>query len=135
MSERKASIDRKTLETDIRGAVARRRGPRRHRDGRASSITCCRPSTKHARFDVTLRCKGDLHIDDHTAEDCAIALGQALDGAGERRGIARFGTRVRAARRGALARGGGPVGPAVRAGLAQAPARAAGDLSCEMIRT
>lgn len=49
--------------------------------------------TKHARFDLSLTCKGDLEIDDHhTAEDCALALGQALDEAlGERRGITRFG--------------------------------------------
>ena len=48
--------------------------------------------TKHARFDLHLRCKGDLEIDDHhTAEDCALALGQALDQAlGDRVGIARF---------------------------------------------
>lgn len=47
----------------------------------------------HARFDLSLTCGGDLHIDDHhTAEDCAIALGTALDQAlGDRRGIARFG--------------------------------------------
>ena len=47
---------------------------------------------KHARFDLFLRCEGDLEIDDHhTAEDCALALGQALDQAlGERIGIARF---------------------------------------------
>jgi len=49
--------------------------------------------TKHARFDLQLTCKGDLEVDDHhTAEDCALALGQALDEAlGERRGIQRFG--------------------------------------------
>lgn len=48
---------------------------------------------KHARFDLTLTCQGDLHIDDHhTAEDCALALGQAIHKAlGERKGIARFG--------------------------------------------
>lgn len=48
---------------------------------------------RHARFDLLLRCKGDLHVDDHhTAEDCALALGGALDRAlGERRGITRFG--------------------------------------------
>ncbi len=48
--------------------------------------------TKHARFDLHLCCKGDLEIDDHhTAEDCALALGQALDQAlGDRRGIQRF---------------------------------------------
>ena len=48
---------------------------------------------KHARFDLTLRCQGDLHIDDHhTAEDCALALGDALDRClGDRVGIERFG--------------------------------------------
>jgi imidazoleglycerol phosphate dehydratase HisB len=47
---------------------------------------------KHARFDLFLRCQGDLEVDDHhTAEDCALALGQALDQAlGDRTGIVRF---------------------------------------------
>ena len=47
----------------------------------------------HARLDLTLTCSGDLEVDDHhTAEDCALALGEALDAAlGERRGITRFG--------------------------------------------
>jgi len=49
--------------------------------------------TRHARFDLRLECAGDLHIDDHhTAEDCALGLGAAIDQAlGERRGFARFG--------------------------------------------
>lgn len=48
---------------------------------------------RHARFDLVLRCDGDLHVDDHhTAEDTALALGHALDRAlGDRHGIARFG--------------------------------------------
>ena len=48
----------------------------------------------HARFDLEVSCRGDLHIDDHhSAEDCGLALGMALDHAlGERRGIARFGS-------------------------------------------
>jgi imidazoleglycerol phosphate dehydratase HisB len=48
---------------------------------------------KHGRFDLRLTCTGDLHIDDHhTAEDCALALGAALDAAlGDRAGIGRFG--------------------------------------------
>ena len=48
---------------------------------------------KHARFDLELECDGDLDVDDHhTVEDCALALGAALDQAlGERRGIRRFG--------------------------------------------
>jgi imidazoleglycerol phosphate dehydratase HisB len=49
---------------------------------------------KHGRLDLDLRCKGDLHVDDHhTAEDCALALGAALDEAlGPRLGIVRFGS-------------------------------------------
>ncbi len=48
---------------------------------------------RHARFDLTVRAEGDLHVDQHhTAEDVGITLGQALDRAlGERRGIRRFG--------------------------------------------
>jgi imidazoleglycerol phosphate dehydratase HisB len=50
--------------------------------------------TKHARFDLTLRCTGDLHIDDHhTAEDCALTLGAAFkEAVGDKRGIVRFGS-------------------------------------------
>lgn len=49
---------------------------------------------RHARLDLTLKCEGDLEVDDHhTVEDCAIVLGKALDELlGERRGITRFGS-------------------------------------------
>ena len=47
----------------------------------------------HSRMDLKLKCVGDLHVDDHhTAEDCALALGTAIDNAlGRRTGIKRFG--------------------------------------------
>ena len=47
----------------------------------------------HSRMDLVLKCGGDLYVDDHhTAEDCALALGTAIDGAlGHRTGIKRFG--------------------------------------------
>src|SRR5262249_24406827 len=50
----------------------------------------------HAGFDLVLEGAGDLETGDHhTAEDAAIALGEALDLAlGDRRGIARYGDAV-----------------------------------------
>ncbi|KAI5806637.1 Imidazoleglycerol-phosphate dehydratase-domain-containing protein [Peziza echinospora] len=48
---------------------------------------------KHSGWSLTLNCQGDLHIDDHhTAEDCALALGDAFRLAlGPLRGLNRFG--------------------------------------------
>jgi len=48
---------------------------------------------RHARFDLTVRAKGDLHIDEHhTVEDVGIVLGRALAQAlGDRAGITRMG--------------------------------------------
>ena len=50
--------------------------------------------TRHARLDLAVEGRGDLEVDDHlTVEDCALALGQALDRAlGDRGGIRRFGS-------------------------------------------
>ena len=49
--------------------------------------------SKHSGISIKLECIGDLDVDGHhTSEDCAIALGRALDDAlGDRSGIARFG--------------------------------------------
>ena len=48
---------------------------------------------RHSLIDLTVRAKGDLHIDDHhTVEDVGIAIGQALSRAlGDKRGIRRYG--------------------------------------------
>jgi imidazoleglycerol-phosphate dehydratase len=48
--------------------------------------------SRHSLIDMTVKARGDLHIDDHhTVEDTGIVLGQALASAlGERRGIARY---------------------------------------------
>ena len=48
---------------------------------------------RHGLFDLTIRAKGDLHIDfHHTTEDVGIVLGQAFRQAlGDKRGIRRFG--------------------------------------------
>ncbi|MBQ8928880.1 MAG: imidazoleglycerol-phosphate dehydratase HisB [Oscillospiraceae bacterium] len=48
---------------------------------------------RHGRFDLTVKCDGDMRVDaHHTTEDIAIVLGRAFDQAlGERRGINRYG--------------------------------------------
>lgn len=133
---RTATIARKTNETDITLELAL------DGTGRADVATgigfldhMLATLAKHARFDLTLRCQGDLHVDDHhTAEDCALALGQALDQAlGERRGIERFG-HAYAPLDEALARAvvdlSGRPWPEVSLGLTR---QKIGELSCECI--
>ncbi|WP_280535989.1 imidazoleglycerol-phosphate dehydratase HisB [Halopenitus sp. POP-27] len=49
----------------------------------------------HGLFDLTVRCDGDTHIDDHhTVEDVAICLGEAFaEALGDKRGIRRYADR------------------------------------------
>ncbi len=49
--------------------------------------------SRHSLIDMTIRCDGDLHIDQHhTVEDTALALGAAIAQAlGDKRGIRRYG--------------------------------------------
>lgn len=90
---RKAEISRRTNETDIAVSVDL------DGEGRfdvASGVGffdhMLEQLCRHSLIDITLRAKGDLHIDDHhTVEDCGIAIGQAIAKAlGERRGIMRY---------------------------------------------
>ena len=48
---------------------------------------------RHGLFDLEVRCKGDLQIDDHhSVEDTAICLGQAFaEALGDKKGVARYG--------------------------------------------
>ena len=49
--------------------------------------------SKHGRFDMVVKAKGDLEVDaHHTVEDIAICLGQCLaDALGDKKGIRRYG--------------------------------------------
>lgn len=93
MSKRSATIERKTRETEIRVQLELDgSGSAKISTGLGFLDHMLEALAKHARLDLELECAGDLHIDDHhTVEDCALALGQALDQAlGDRSGIARF---------------------------------------------
>ncbi len=48
---------------------------------------------RHGLIDLDIKCKGDLHIDDHhTTEDIGITLGQAFaEALGDKKGIRRYG--------------------------------------------
>ena len=48
---------------------------------------------RHGMIDLSIKAKGDLHIDDHhTIEDIGISLGEALNEAvGDKKGIRRYG--------------------------------------------
>ena len=49
---------------------------------------------KHARFDLYVKAKGDINVDDHhTVEDVGIVLGQAFaEATGDKKGICRYGS-------------------------------------------
>ena len=52
--------------------------------------------SKHARFDLSVTCKGDVEVDyHHTVEDIGICLGQAFKNAlGDKKGITRYGDTI-----------------------------------------
>lgn len=91
--KRKATIERKTKETQIRATV--------DLDGTGTADIATgigfldhmlEQLARHSLIDITLAAKGDLHIDfHHTAEDSGIVLGQAVAKAlGDKTGIARY---------------------------------------------
>lgn len=92
---RTSQIHRKTGETDIQLSL--------NIDGRGTYNidTGCgflnhmlELFARHGRFDLSLKCSGDSHVDDHhTTEDIGISLGQAFrEALGNKRGILRYGS-------------------------------------------
>jgi imidazoleglycerol-phosphate dehydratase len=96
MTDRTAAVTRETAETDIEVTL--------DLDGDGDSTVdtgigffdhMLEALAKHGLFDLTVRCDGDLDIDDHhTVEDVGITLGEAFEEAlGDKRGIVRYADR------------------------------------------
>lgn len=94
---RTATVVRKTGETDVQIDL------NLDGNGRAEINTgvgfldhMLHALARHARFDLKVTARGDLHIDEHhTVEDVGLVLGRALSQAlGDRKGITRMGHAV-----------------------------------------
>jgi imidazoleglycerol-phosphate dehydratase len=92
---RNATIDRKTNETEISVTLGLDgKGQANVQTGIGFLDHLLDALARHGRFDLDLRCQGDLQVDDHhTAEDCGLALGAVIrEALGDRVGIERFGS-------------------------------------------
>ncbi|ODA68044.1 Imidazoleglycerol-phosphate dehydratase [Methyloligella halotolerans] len=92
---RRAEIDRSTKETEISVRVdLDGTGAYDVATGVGFFDHMIEQLARHSLIDITLKAKGDLHIDQHhTVEDSGIALGQAVAKAlGDKTGITRYGS-------------------------------------------
>ena len=91
---RKAKLERKTKETDIRIELELDgSGKAEIETGMPFFNHMLDSFTRHGFFDVNIKAKGDIEVDyHHTVEDVGLALGQAFkDALADKRGIRRFG--------------------------------------------
>lgn len=94
MAERKATVERNTLETRITVTVnLDGSGQAQFETGVPFLEHMLDQVARHGMLDLAVNAVGDLHIDDHhTVEDIGITLGQAVARAvGDRKGIFRYG--------------------------------------------
>ena len=94
MAARKADIQRKTNETDIRLSIQLEgEGKYEVSTGVPFLDHMLELLTRHGFFNLSVQASGDIAVDDHhTVEDVGLALGQALrEALGDKHGIRRFG--------------------------------------------
>ena len=94
MRERRATVERNTLETKIRVSVNLDGTGRSKLDtGLPFLEHMLDQVARHGLIDLDVHAEGDLHIDaHHTVEDIGITLGQALARAwGDKKGVRRYG--------------------------------------------
>lgn len=94
---RVSEINRKTAETDIKLRL------NLDGEGKSKIDTGCgfldhmlTLFASHGRFDLTVKCKGDMDVDaHHTTEDIGICLGKAFaEAVGDKKGINRYGSMI-----------------------------------------
>ena len=94
MTERKVSVERNTLETQVKATInLDGTGEGRFAIGVPFLEHMLDQVARHGLIDLDIECTGDLHIDDHhTVEDVGITIGQAFAKAvGDKRGLRRYG--------------------------------------------
>ncbi|MCK9534794.1 MAG: imidazoleglycerol-phosphate dehydratase HisB [Pseudomonas sp.] len=94
MTERKVSVERNTLETQVKATInLDGTGEGRFAIGVPFLEHMLDQVARHGLIDLDIQCTGDLHIDDHhTVEDVGITIGQAFAKAvGDKRGLRRYG--------------------------------------------
>lgn len=94
MAERKACIQRDTLETKITATVNLDGSGKGTFDTGVPFLEHMMDQiARHGMIDLTVNCDGDTHIDDHhSVEDIGITIGQAVSAAlGSKKGIRRYG--------------------------------------------
>ncbi|HKM37613.1 MAG TPA: imidazoleglycerol-phosphate dehydratase HisB [Thiopseudomonas sp.] len=94
MTERKVSVERNTLETQIKVTInLDGTGEGRFAIGVPFLEHMLDQVARHGLIDLDVECVGDLHIDDHhTVEDVGITIGQAFAKAvGDKSGLRRYG--------------------------------------------
>ncbi|WP_027858699.1 imidazoleglycerol-phosphate dehydratase HisB [Marinobacterium jannaschii] len=94
MTERKATVSRDTLETQITVSVnLDGTGEFKAETGVPFLEHMMEQISRHGLIDLNIHANGDTHIDDHhTVEDIGITLGQAFAKAvGDKKGIMRYG--------------------------------------------
>ena len=94
MTERKVSVERNTLETQIKVTInLDGTGEGRFAIGVPFMEHMLDQVARHGLIDLDVECVGDLHIDDHhTVEDVGITIGQAFAKAvGDKSGLRRYG--------------------------------------------
>ena len=94
MTERKVSVERNTLETQVKATInLDGTGEGRFAIGVPFLEHMLDQVARHGLIDLDIECTGDLQIDEHhTVEDVGITIGQAVAKAvGDKRGLRRYG--------------------------------------------